>query len=104
MHKSPKILKLLDEVIICIESGLYFDTRHATDRQSERSITRTEVLYVLRNGRHEKSKDIYQVQYRTWNYAIRGKTIDKRDIRVIISFDESNMLIITAIELGAAHG
>ena len=104
MQKRPKIQNLLNAVKSSIESGRYFDTRHATDRQSERSIRRTEILYVLKNGRHEKSKDQYQERYRAWNYAIRGRTIDKRDVRVVVSFDENNMLIITAIELGAEHG
>ena len=104
MQKKPKIPNLLDAVRSSVESGRYFDTRHATDRQAERSISRTEVLYVLEHGRHEKSKDQYQERYRAWNYAIRGRTIDKRDVRVIVSFDENNMLIVTAIELGAEHG
>lgn len=104
MLKKHKIHNLLDAVRSSLESGHYFDTRHATDRQAERSISRTEVVYVLKHGRHEKSKDQYQERYWTWNYAIRGKTIDRRDVRVIVSFDENNMLIITAIELGVEHG
>ena len=104
MRKKPKIQSLLNAVRGCVESGRYFDTRHATDRQAERSISRSELLYVLKNGRHEKSKDQYQERYRAWNYAIRGKTIDKKDVRVVVSFDENNMLIITAIDLGAGHG
>ena len=99
MLKKDKIPDLLVRVQRCIEQGLYLDTRHATDRQSERKISRPEILYVLKNGRHEKNKDQYQERYKAWNYAIRGKTVDKRDVRVIISFDEHNMLIITAIEL-----
>ena len=101
MRRKPKIQDLLEEVRSCVESGRYFDTRHATHRQSERSIIRTEIMYVLKYGRHEKSKDVYQERYQAWNYAVRGKTIDKRDIRVIISFDAEGMLIITAIEIGA---
>ncbi len=104
MQKKPKIQNLPATVETCIERGHYLDTRHATDRQTERSISRTEILYVLRNGRHEKSKDQYQERFKAWNYAIRGRTIDKREVRVIVSFDENNMLIITAIELGAEHG
>ena len=104
MRKKPKIQNLLEAVRCSIESGRYFDTRHATDRQTERSISRIEILYVLKLGRHEKSKDQYQERYKAWNYAIRGRTIDRREVRVIVSFDENNMLIITAIELGAEHG
>lgn len=84
----------------CIEEGRYLDTRHAQERQSERKMNRLEVLYVLKNGHHEKKKDKFDVVHQAWNYAIRGKTIDKRELRVVVSFDEpSGMLIITAIEL-----
>ena len=38
-------------------------------------------------------------QYNAWNYAIRGRTVDRRDLRVIVSFDEDGMLIITTIEV-----
>lgn len=32
-----------------------------------------------------------------WNYAIRGENVDGRDVRVIVSFDETEqLLIITA--------
>lgn len=75
------------------------DTRHAIDRQNERKITRPEVLYVLRNGYHEKAKDKFESQFQSWNYSIKGTTIDQRKLRVIVSFDEEGMLIVTAIEL-----
>lgn len=100
MFKNPaKIPELLNKVQDCIEKGEYLDTVHASIRQGERAITRPEILYVLKNGWHEKSKDEYQQRYEAWNYAIRGKTIDKRELRVVVSFDENGMLIITAIDL-----
>lgn len=107
MHAVPKkdkISDLLARVRLCIEHGTYLDTRHSNERQAERNINRPEILYVLKNGRHEKSKDQFHDKYNTWNYAIRGKTVDKRDIRVIVSFDENNMLLITAIDLGQRYG
>ena len=42
---------------------------------------------------------LFDERFKVWNYAIRGKTLDKREIRVMASFDQQNMLIITAIEL-----
>jgi len=83
-----------------LDSGNYLDTRHAHERQEERRITRPEVLYVLRYGHHEAKKDRFDEPFKAWNYAVRGKTIDRRDLRIIVSFDESAMLIITAIEIG----
>lgn len=59
-----------------------------------------EYEYVLKTGWHEKRKDTYdEIEYKTWNYAIRGKTVDARELRVIVSFAEDGMLIITVIEL-----
>ena len=86
-------------VTTCIEEGRYFDTRHTTERQYERQILRSDVLYVLLNGYHEKRKDTFVEAFRAWNYAIRGKTVDKKDLRVIVSFDSVGMLIVTAIDL-----
>ncbi len=48
---------------------------------------------------HEKAKDQFSERYESWNYAIRGKTIDLRELRVVVSFDENNMLVITVIDL-----
>jgi hypothetical protein len=92
------------QIGLCIERGTYLDTRHAFDRQNERQISRPEVLYVLKNGHHEKRKDKFDEAYHSWNYSVRGKTVDRRELRVIVSFDELGMLIITAIDLGSLYG
>ena len=94
--KHPDVLK---EVRACVEKGKVLDTRHATDRRSEREITFREMLDVLLTGYHEKRKDKWDEFYKAWNYAIRGKTTDRRELRVIASFDPNGLLIITAIDL-----
>ena len=59
-----------------------------------------EITFVIRRGDREARKDQYQPQWNAWNYAIRGKTVDGRDLRIVVSFDEDEMLlIITAIEI-----
>jgi hypothetical protein len=68
-------------------------------RKSQRSIGLPEIIYVLRNGYHEKRKDEFKPEYNAWNYAIRGRTIDDRDLRIAIAFDKNKMLIITVIEI-----
>lgn len=84
----------------CIEQGHYLDTCHVGLRQKERNITRPEILYLLTHGWHEENKDKFEERFGAWNYAIRGKTIDERELRVVVSFDENiNCLIITAIDL-----
>ena len=102
--RPPKLPNVLQIVRECIENGRYLDTRHATDRQNERSITRLEILDVLRRGRHVPSRDRYEEAYGDlgWSYAIEGKTIDNRPLRVIVAFDtETKTLIVTAIDLEA---
>jgi Domain of unknown function (DUF4258) len=100
VSNPEKLLNLMSVIRACIEDGRYLDTRHAFERQDERRISRPEILYVLKNGHHEKKKDKFDEFHREWNYAVQGKTVDRRNLRVIVSFDEaSGMLIITAIEL-----
>jgi hypothetical protein len=84
-----------------VDAGKYLDTRHAFSRMVERKITLPEVLYVLRHGHHEKRKDEFKEEHNAWTYAMRGKTVDKRELRVCVSFDENGMLIITTIDLDA---
>lgn len=99
MKYPAKEKDLLNKVKECIKSGCYYDTRHATDRQHERLITRLEILKVLKTGFHEAKKDKFDDVHKAWNYAIRGRTLDKRYLRVIVSFDQDPMMIITAIDL-----
>ena len=99
MARTEKLSNLLAMIRVCIEEGRYLDTLHSEDRQDERRISRPEILYVLKNGHHEKKKDKFDEFYNAWNYAVRGKTVDRRNLRVIVSFDKNGMLIITAIEI-----
>lgn len=82
-----------------IDAGTYLDTRHASSRKAERQITLPEVLYVLRHGYHEKRKDSFHEEHGAWTYAIRGKTVDRRELRICVSFDPGGMLVITTIDL-----
>ncbi len=99
VSRPNKLLNLMSTIRTCIDEGRYLDTRHARERQIERQINRPEILYALKGGHHEKSKDRFDEAYDAWNYAVRGKTVDRRELRVIVSFDENGMLIITAIDL-----
>ena len=98
----PKHRDVLCKIQSCLESGRYLDTRHASKRRVERVISLPEVLHVLRNGFHEKRKDKYEEIYKAWSYSIRGKTVDNRRLRIVVSFEgETGMLIITAVDLDA---
>ena len=98
-NRPTKMQNLLEQIKAAIGSGHYLDVSHALVRAGERQITRQEYLYILKHGWHEKRKDEFKEEFNSWNYAIRGKTIDARELRVIVSFDENDMLIITVIDL-----
>lgn len=65
-------------------------------------ITRLEIVQAIQRGHHVPSRDRYEDVYGElgWSYAIEGKTIDNRLLRVIVAFDEkTRTLIVTAIDL-----
>ena len=98
--RPVRLINLLAKVKACIDSGNYILTKHALDRQKERSTNLPETLYVLKNGYEEKRKTHFDKNQNTWKYAIRGKTlIDEIDARIIVAFDESEMLIITVMQV-----
>ena len=96
-EKTPDLLNLVRQLTI---EGRYLETHHARQRQLERDIILSDVLHVLKTGRHEKKKDQFDEVYQAWNYAIRGFTTNEVDLRVIVSFDEEvKLLIITVIKV-----
>lgn len=97
--KPEQIDNLSEQIRKCIESERYMQTKHALQRESERSIELSDALYVLRHGRHEKNKTTFDEIFQSWKYAIRGRTLENLDIRVIVAFDENGMLIITVMHV-----
>ena len=96
--KNSNILTICRQAV---SEGNYTPVDHAKLRFDQREITIQEMEQVIRLGYHEKTKDIYKPEYKTWNYSIRGKTIDKKDLRIVVSLDKaSGLLIITVIDLG----
>ncbi len=69
---------------------------HAAQRMIERGYTLPEVEQVLRGGFHEKERDEYNSQYNSWTYAIRGRTGDKRDTRVVIALIR-DVIVVTIV-------
>src|SRR5438552_1705503 len=100
VKRSAKILNILSKIKECLETGRYYETVHVQERKLQRDIILQDIIYVLTHGRHEKAKDKFDEEYLAWNYAIRGFLVDKEEMRVIVSFDEEDdMLIITAFHL-----
>ncbi|MEL7431606.1 MAG: hypothetical protein AAGI90_03640 [Chlamydiota bacterium] len=52
----------------------------------------------------KKAGDHVDEVFNTWNYAVKGQTVDGLDLRMIVSFDdERNLLIITAFYIEQGH-
>lgn len=101
MNSRPdKHSDLMQTIKDRVESGNYRDTTHAVDRKGERKILRTEIEYVLKNGHHVPKKDQFDELHQAWNYAVEGSTVDRKKLRIIVSFDEATkLLIITVIDI-----
>jgi hypothetical protein len=99
VKRSIKLTDVIKKVKECLDLGRYCDTSHAVQRKQQRKISLPHVLYVLRNGYHEKRKDQYKPEFKDWNYSIRGLTVDGKDIRIAVAFDQDDMLIITVISI-----
>jgi hypothetical protein len=98
--KRPSQLdELFPKIRDYIEKERYRESRHARDRKVERNIGLSDVLYVLKNGYHEKQKTSFDENLHVWKYAVRGKTLEGFDIRIITAFDEDGMLIITVMHV-----
>ncbi len=62
MKTPAKIKQLLQRIREMLATGRFLDTAHAAERQSQRRITRPEILYVLNHGWHEKRKDVFDFE------------------------------------------
>ncbi|MEN0060112.1 MAG: DUF4258 domain-containing protein [Bdellovibrio sp.] len=95
--KNPNILSIARKAMA---EGNYTPVDHAKLRLDQREVTVQEMEQVIERGHREKSKDEYKSEHKSWNYSIRGKTVDERDLRVAVSLDKtSGLLIITVIDL-----
>jgi hypothetical protein len=87
--------RLKEEILQHLKTGKYRLTRHAAEEQQNGALDLLDTLRVLRTGIHEREKTRFED---TWRYAIRGKTEDHREVRVIVAFVDE-MIIITVIDL-----
>ncbi|KTD77923.1 hypothetical protein Lwor_1805 [Legionella worsleiensis] len=92
-----------------IRDKSYAFVPHAQQRMLERQILEIDVINILKGipdyeRSRNKRKDSYEAQYihedaDDWKYCIEGKTIDDQKIRIIITFAEDLMPIITVINI-----
>ncbi len=93
---EPDVLRRVKEHV---RNGTYILREHAIEMQEKRRVSLADDLRVLEYGRHESEKDIFEVKNQRWKHAIRGKTINGIDLRVIIAF-HAKLAIITVIRIG----
>jgi hypothetical protein len=95
----PKRAHPVADVRRLVSGDAYIFSRHALERLQQRQVTVPEVRHVLLNGFHESRKDEWRDREGAWNYAIRGKTVDERELRVCVTFLPGNLLVVTVIDL-----
>lgn len=111
LKKPPK--KSDAELFALIETKIqekkYIFVKHAQERKKQRNISQLDVLNILEGkkgfGRkRNKRKDSYDADYihekpQDWKYCIEGKDIDDKDVRIILTFTDDFMPIITVIDI-----
>ncbi len=97
--RPPKDDNLGIRIQNCLKNRKYKQSLHALERIDKRKVTFQDVLYVLETGRQEEAKDAYDEIFQNWKYSIRGKTLEDVDIRIIITINEENVVIITVVNL-----
>lgn len=101
MKRPPKAKALLQTISSAVAGGLVMYSKHANERMLERGIIKPEVELILTSGHHEAKKDQFNEEFQSWDYAIKGKTVDGRLLRIVVALVEPNVFVITTIELGA---
>ena len=88
--------RLKAEILQHLKTAKYRLTKHAAEKQKKGNLDLIDTLHVLRTGVHEKDKTRFEDS--VWRYAIRGKTEEYQEVRIVIAFVDE-MIIITIIDL-----
>lgn len=99
MKRPQKENSILLIASAAVDEGRILYSSHANLRLKERAIIKPEVEFVLSHGRHEARKDRFNTEFDSWDYSIRGRTLDGRNLRIIVALLKPNLLVITAIDL-----
>lgn len=101
--------KLFELIESKINSGDILFTSHALKRMKERNITELAVLSILAQERgatrrRNKHKDVFEdisfIEPATdWKYCIEGEFVDSVTIRIIVTFTDKKMPVITVINV-----
>lgn len=97
--------KLFELIEKCIKNVEYVFLPHAKERLVGRAILQPVVLDILEGKpntkrKRNKKKDSFNVGNKDWSYCIEGVDPNNEKIRIILSFDEKKMPIITVMWVG----
>lgn len=97
-NRPSQVENLIEAIKEHLKTGNIRFSEHAIIRKKERHISPQDAVYVLKNGYHEKGKTTFDELNKTWKYAVRGKTLDKEEIRIIVAIVDE-VIVITVIRL-----
>lgn len=92
--KRQDIIRVAREAV---SQGRYIYSKHAIERQKDRDISDGDVRFAIGNGWHEKKKDAWIEKFQSWNYAIRGKSLEESPLRIVVNLDELDQLVLIVI-------
>ena len=98
----PKRADIMSIVRQAVSEGRYVYSQHASERQRERAISDGDFRCAVANGWHEKRKDSWVAQHKSWNYALRGSSLSGERLRIAVNLDELDdigVLVVTLINL-----
>jgi hypothetical protein len=101
-RKDNELFEIIESKI---NNGLYFITNHARERMIERGVPEDHILHILLGKRgykraRNKAKDTYEAGKYDWKYCFEGYVnTEEKSLRVIVSFEDGFMPIITVIWL-----
>ena len=100
---DKELWSLISEII---DKCDYVFLKHAKKRLADRKISDITVLDILENKpgskrKRNKAKDEYTPGKTEWKYCLEGIDPDGSKIRIIITFDDPLLLVITVIRLEA---
>lgn len=99
--RPEKLRNILQVTAQAVREGRLTYSGHANSRMKERDITKPDVERLLTLGQHEARKDQFHQGFDSWDYAIKGQTIDGRSLRVVIALVHPGVCVVTAIDLDA---
>lgn len=94
--KRPNVIA---DVITAHGKGLLIPTTHASEQMVLRDVQMSDIEEMIYNAQREDHKDSLSNDGKSWKYSLRGpNTAGDKDIRIIVAFNDPDVVIITVID------